>query len=234
MQGKIYGIALGPGDPELITMKGFNLLKSADVIYYPGSIGKGGKEKSFAGKIMESYGLDHDKMKGIFISMSLNRQKAEEKYSEAFEEMVKDFELGKKVVVVSEGDIAMYSTFGYLIERFRKREIPYEMVPGIPAFIAAGSAGGFPLAFQTDKILVLSQLSDTEKLGSLVENFETIVIMKVSTIKKELTEFLKTRGLKFFYGEKIGTQEEFSTTDIEVLEEREKTYFSILIINKYL
>lgn len=234
IQGKIYGVALGPGDPDLITLKGLKTLQKADKIYYPGSITPKGAKSSLSLKIMTPLGLDTQKMHGIFIKMSMDRTQTELTYSLSFDQICEDYNNGLQVAIVSEGDIAFYSTFAYLLERIQSQGMDMEMISGIPAFIHAGSAHQFPLALQADKVLVLSQLCNLDELNSYLDQFQTVVIMKLSTVKDEICQFIRDKGRNFFYGEKLGTQQQFITTHINILEQRKIPYFSIMIFNRHI
>jgi precorrin-2/cobalt-factor-2 C20-methyltransferase len=234
VKGKIYGVALGPGDPDLLTLKALKCLQKADRIYYPGSISPKGVKSSHSLKIMSPHGLDTDKMQGIFIKMSMDRNQTEELYSQVFQDILEDYRKGLKVVIVSEGDIAFYSTFAYLLERIYRNELDFEMIAGIPAFILAGSVHRFPLALQSDKVAVLAQLNSLEELEKRLKDFETVVIMKLSTVKGEICQFIRENKLGFFYGERLGTDQQYTTTSVEELENRRIPYFSLMIFNKYI
>ncbi|TKG93698.1 precorrin-2 C(20)-methyltransferase [Puteibacter caeruleilacunae] len=234
MKHHIKGVAIGPGDPELITLKALNALKDADIIFYPETQSKSGSRKSHSGTILEAYKLDSEKLRPIHLPMKMIREETEEVYYKLFSQIKQLYNDYKKVCIVSEGDISFFSTFSYLIPHFNKSNIPFKMIPGVPAFISAGSLGGFPLTLQADKLVVLSQLQNTQQLNNYINNFETIVVMKLSTIKDELIDYLKKNEHSFFYAERIGTEQEYATTNILELEKRVIPYFSLLIINRHI
>ncbi|WP_254514204.1 SAM-dependent methyltransferase [Aquimarina sp. EL_43] len=91
----IYGIALGPGDPELLTLKALRILKEVDLIFYPGSITKDQK-KSFVYPILQYHGLEHKELKGFFLNMSYDRQEASETYAATVKDIEKAYQAGKK------------------------------------------------------------------------------------------------------------------------------------------
>ncbi len=230
-EGKLYGVALGPGDPELITLKGLNILKNSDVIYFPGSISNRGK-KSFALDILNCYKLPNAEFKGVYLPMSLDRNHAESVYAQAFADVLADYRNGKKVAFVAEGDITFYSTFAYLLDRIHAEELRFEMVPGIPAFILAGSQAQIPLTKQDESLLVLSQCNDIEQLSSACATYATVVLMKPTTLKNEIKPFVAKHNGSFVYAEQLGTDQEFICSETSALECREIPYFSIFIFRQ--
>ncbi|QZE14729.1 precorrin-2 C(20)-methyltransferase [Halosquirtibacter laminarini] len=231
---QVYGVALGPGDPELITLKSLRILQEVDKIYAPGSISRKGECKSHSISIMKQLDIDVDKIEVFHISMRFDREETENLYQSVYEKIQKDIEKGLSIAFVSEGDISFYSTFGYLIPRLKADQISYKMLPGVPAFIQAGSSLGIPLTSQSNSLKVLAAVSSVTELDEALENSNTIVIMKFSTIKSVLIPHIidNYSDLKVYYVEKLGTEEEFVTDNLEIIDKRTKTYFSILIIQK--
>ena len=82
--GTLYGISLGPGDPGLITVKGLELLRQADRVYYAGSRATDGAESSYSRRMLDCHGLAADRLRGVFVPMSEDRTVAESAYREAF------------------------------------------------------------------------------------------------------------------------------------------------------
>ena len=229
MSGKVYGVALGPGDPELITIKALKCLQRVEKIYFPATQTPKGNQDSFSLVILKQLELDESKFVPVNVPMSKERSHAEKAYAELYLKVEKDVAEGKQVAVVSEGDISFFSTFSYLLEDFQKNEINFEMIPGVPAFILGGSAGQLPLVTQKDKLLVAPDLENEEELKSLLEQNQTVVLMKISKVRDWIKEFIEESKLKFFYGEYLGTEKQFTCKDIESLRERRIPYFAIII-----
>lgn len=234
MTGKIHGISLGPGDPDLISVKGLRILKAADRIYYPGSLGSDGARKSFSLKILGHYGLETFRLRGFFVPMNGRREDADPVYDAIYGEMREDYRQGLSVAVVSEGDISFYSTFGYLLEKIRRDDLELEMIPGPTAFLLAASQYRFPLAWQRDRIAILPRLASLADLERSLKDFETVVLLKITGFTDELKSFLRKTATPFLYGENLGRPEQFLTGDIRELEPREPPYFSLLIFGRHL
>ncbi len=225
-KGKFTGVGLGPGDPELITVKGYRALRSADIIFYPVTAFEGGTENSWSAVILDKLEISKP-CKPLLIPM--NGRQREKYYREAFGQIKATLEKGKNVVMVSEGDLLFYSTFGYIFKMAREEGIPCQLIPGIPAFIAAGTLGVRPLAEKNTDIEVVARPESFAAVEEALNRRSTLVIMKISVLAG-WHSFLKTCGRPFLYAERVGTENEFFTADAEELEFRRIPYFSLLII----
>jgi precorrin-2/cobalt-factor-2 C20-methyltransferase len=229
MNGKVYGVALGPGDPELITIKALKCLQKVEKIYYPATQSPKGNQDSFSLVILKQLDLEESKFVPIKVPMSKDRSHAEKVYANLFVKLQQDAEEGRQVAVVSEGDISFFSTFSYLLEDFHSNHVDFEMIPGVPAFILGGSAGKLPLVTQNDKLLVAPDVENQQELKALLAQNQTVVLMKISKVREWIKEFIEESKLHFFYGEYLGTEKQFTCTDIECLKNRKIPYFAILI-----
>ncbi|MBI9058978.1 MAG: precorrin-2 C(20)-methyltransferase [Labilibaculum sp.] len=229
MSGKVFGVALGPGDPELITVKALNCLKKAEKIYYPATQTSKGNQDSFSLVILKQLDLEECKFVPITVPMSKDRSHAEKAYADLFLKVQQDVKEGKQVAIVSEGDISFFSTFAYLLDDFKANSIDFDMIPGVPAFILGGSAGRLPLVTQNDKLLVAPDLENKEELKSLLEQNQTVVLMKISKVRDWIKDFIEESKLQFFYGEYLGTEKQFTCTDMDNLKDRKIPYFAIII-----
>lgn len=224
----VVAVGLGPGDPELISVKGLKALQQAEVIFYPASSITEGAANSFSLNIIR-----HHELQGELLPMAIPMKEAnrQENYETAFEQIQNAWQQGKRVAVVSEGDILFYSTFGYLLEHLKNHQIPVELIPGIPAFILGASAMQASLVDGDASFRVLARPQSFEQIEELLDQTDTLVVMKMSVLKG-WCEFLTPCGRPFFYAEKLGTPEQFSTTTAKELEHRPIPYFSTIIFKK--
>lgn len=227
----IYGVALGPGDPELLTLKALRVLKDADVIFYPGSIFKGEK-KSYVFPLLKYHGLDKKEHRGFYLEMSDNRNQVNKVYTETAESIKKLFESGKKICIVCEGDISLYASFSYILTRLQELQLPIELIPGITALSLGAAQHKIPLSLLNEKIAVVPRVQTFEEIENCLRTFDTLILMKVKTNWKEVYPDLKEQSWSFYYCERLGTAQEFITTNLDELSERVIPYFSLLIIKK--
>ena len=228
----LYGVSLGPGDPDLITLKGLQILQKADKVYYPGSLYKDGTKASYSWSILEHYGLDKTKCKGFYLEMSLARTQAKDIYNEAFLEIKEDLKNGLSVAVVAEGDISTYSSFSYLLEKAAEEEIPTILIPGITSYAMGASVHKEPLCLQNESFLILPRVQTKELLQEAISNFNTVVLMKIFSVIPVLDEVLSNTNYKVFYSERLGTKQEYTSSNWEEIKTREIPYFSLITIKK--
>lgn len=231
-QGKIYGVSLGPGDPLLITLKGLQVLQQADKVYYPGSLLPDGTTSSYSLQILQHYDLDQSKLHGMFLKMSDNREPAEQTYADTFQQLLSDYNAGLQVAFVSEGDISFYSTFAYLLKHIHTHKLALEIIAGVPSFILGAAQHQSSLAILNEKIAILPRMKDRETLSRYLEEFETVVLIKVRSVLHEIRTLIRQTGLHIVYCERLGTAQQYITTNINDLEDREIPYFSLLILKR--
>ncbi len=224
-KGKLTGIGLGAGDPELLTIKGLKALQQADIIFYPSS-NMEDPGSSFSAKILKQLDIETP-MQAFHIPMKSDKRT--DHYLQAYNNIKSEILQGKNTAVVSEGDLLFYSTFGYLLKMAAADKLPIELIPGIPAFIAGGAISQRPIIEGQNNMKVIALPKDFETISKALQHNATVVVMKIKVLKGWY-EYLKSEQLSFFYAEKIGTTEQFSTTNIEELKDRPIPYFALLII----
>lgn len=230
-KGKIVGVSLGPGEPELITLKALNTLKEADVIFCPGTMGKDEAFKSRALDILSALPVDISKVRTFHVPMSRNREEAMKAYDAVSEQMIGLAMLGKNMAVTAEGDSCFYSSANYMYEKLRTAGFSVEMIAGVPAFIAAGASIGLHVVKQQERLLVIPGDVIVEELLEVVVAKRSVVIMKVPLGESVLRPFIARHPeLHYHYFENVGTAEEFYTSQREEILERSFTYFSMLFI----
>ena len=219
MNHPIHFVSLGPGDPELITLKGLKTLQKADIIYCPATQGKHGII-SRATDILKAIEVDESLIHPFILPMSKERTDALNAYNELFLDAQAEYLKGKQIVIVTEGDAGFYSSIQYVYDKFEEVGIPVDRIAGIPAFIAAGALAGIPGTASFDE------------LSAKIENGMIIVIMKLPGCQEAIHTCIRQYADKavFHYFENVGTGKEYYTTDITTIHSKDFPYFSLLII----
>jgi len=210
MKGKLYGIGIGPGDPELLTLKAVRILGSVDVIAVPESRTEKG---SFALKIVSRYLKDNAEKVTLTFPMIKDEKKKLEYRAQNAKKIMEFIDKRKDVAFLTIGDPMLYSTYIYLFENLKDAGIEIETVPGISAFSAIASAINLPLAKQNQNLAVVSMSTDTD-INALLDKFDNLIIMKASVDSIRLADILKEcKGLDITIASKIGTSEESISYD---------------------
>lgn len=224
-------VSLGPGEPELITVKGLKQLEQADIIYCPATINKEGATLSRAADIVKALGIDQNAIRLFLLPMSKNRKAAWEAYDNLYNEAAAGYQEGKRIIIVAEGDAGFYSSIQYIYDKFIEAGIAVSRIAGIPAFIAAGALAGLHIVKQEEQIIVLPGTPSAEELSEKIEAGYVIVIMKLSQCVEAVhTCIRKHPQAQFHYFENVGTEKEYYTADKTIIAGKKFPYFSLMII----
>lgn len=184
--GKLYGVGVGPGDPELITMKAFRLLKDADVVAVPD---KGAGEKT-ALQIVRDY-VDETKVQYFPTPMIRDKAALQKNYEDQADRICALLDAGKNVVFITLGDPTIYSTYYYVHKIVAQRGYEAELIPGVPSFCAVAARLGTALCERSDRLLIVPASSSVEDALDVKANK---VFMKSGSSILELQEQLRSAG----------------------------------------
>ena len=180
MKGKLFGIGVGPGDPELITVKAVNVLKEVAVVCVPQAMpGK----PSLALKIAQDYLSEDIEILELVLPMTENQDELERAWQDAGLKILEQLEKGKNVAFLTLGDPSVYSTYSY-VSKVIKRMAPYieiETIPGITSFSLAAARAGVPLV-EKDESLIILPVGDRQILLDSLIGESNVVLMKISRI----------------------------------------------------
>lgn len=227
----IHFVSLGPGEPELITVKGLKILQQADLIYYPATAGKEGKTASRAADILLTLGIAPSALRPFFLPMHIDRTKAWKAYDGLFTEVSAAYGEARKIVIVAEGDAGFYSSIQYIYDRLEASGIEVKRIAGIPAFIAAGAWAGLHIVKQTERLMVIPGRISAEELEEKMKEGYVIVIMKLSSCIEAVHACIEKHPERcYHYFENVGTEDEYYTCDPAVVSQKQFPYFSLMII----
>ena len=181
MVNKVYGIGVGPGDEELLTLKAVKVLKEVDTIFVP--ISKKGKI-SIAYDIIKNIVDENKNIVELLFPMSKDIEYLKKHWEEAFN-TIKNAE--GEVAVITIGDPTLYSTFSYVWNYLKENNIPVEIINGIPSPFASAGRLNIPLVEGDENLVILPQGKDLEKYLGV---FDTIVVMKTKSLGEKLRALL--------------------------------------------
>lgn len=228
LNGTLYGIGVGPGDAELITLKAHRILKSAKVVAYPAP----DDGPSFARSIVAEYLSSSQKEIEIIVPMRVERFPAQDVYDKAAKEISEYLDYGEDVVVLCEGDPFFYGSFMYLFERLSDK-YPVEIVPGISSLMASAAALQRPLAARNDVLTVIPGPLEEEAMLAQLQACDAAVIIKVGRHFDRIRETITKAGLLEHAGylERVTlpNQQVMALCDVDA---GKAPYFSIILIYK--
>ena len=197
MTGHFYGVGVGPGDPELITRKGARLIETADVVAFHAGVGKESHARRiaadlFPGGVIEEQ-LTYPVTTGTTDHPAGYAGALAEFYEESAARLAAHLDAGRDVVLLSEGDPLFYGSYMYMHDRLAER-YPTEVVPGVPAFVAATAAAASPLVRQTDVLTVLSGTMPEPELARRLADTDAAIIMKLGRTFPAVRRALEAAG----------------------------------------
>ena len=223
-------LSLGPGDPELLTLKAVRMLREADIVVVPVTENSDGTTKSRAADIIGEW-CATEKMQRYVLPMQRNREAVMQVYDRMCREVAEWYQDGQHVVVVVEGDVSIYASIHYVLDQLLQKNIPVTQEPGIPSFIAAAASAGLSLISQKQRLVVLPGDADIEELRRLLTSGHVVVVMKLSQCQQELKDYLlQYPDAVCHYFENVGTAEAFHTSLHDVILSRQMPYFSLCIL----
>jgi precorrin-2/cobalt-factor-2 C20-methyltransferase len=192
--GKLTAVGVGPGDPELITLKGLRCLQSAGVVAFPqGRDGAPG----FAHSIARTHLRPEQRLLPLFLPFVQDAAVLERSWKEAADRLAAELDAGWDVAYLCEGDVSFFSTFTYLLWEFQARHShAIEIVPGICSPLAAAAALQIPLGIADERIAVLPAMHRLADLAGVARHFETLVLLKVAPVYPQVHAWVHENGLE--------------------------------------
>ena len=192
MAGIFYGVGVGPGDPELLTLKAINAIKIADVIIAPRTEKK---DESTALSIARPYIQESSEILGLVFPMNYNAQALSEAWVNNKKTILELLDAGKKVAFLTLGDPMLYSTYMYVQRLLEDSGHEIINIPGINSFSAIGNRLGMALAEGGDILSIVPATIDEERLEKVLAISDNVVLMKVYKNFNEIVEKLHKHGM---------------------------------------
>lgn len=230
--GKLLGVSLGPGDPELITRRAWSVLHSDVHWTYPV---RSRKNESYALNIVLRAGLTPPSGNtALLFPMTHDAEKLSFYWLEAANTILPILRAGKDVAFLVEGDASTYSTFGHLARTVQALDesIAIEVIPGVPSFNAAAARASIQLADVDDTIAIVPASYGIAMLERMLEDFDTLILLKVKPLLDDIIDLLVRRNLLAHscFIEKAGAPEERVVHDVASLKGEKVNYLSLMLI----
>ena len=230
-QGIFYGIGVGPGDPELLTVKAINAIKKVDVLIAPKTEKKDG---SVALSIAKPYLKPDVEVVYQVFPMVKDFAQSPEIFVENKDEILSLLRAGKNVAFLTLGDPMFFSTYIYIFRLLEHEDVKIETIPGVPAFLAISSKIGKPIAFGNDIISIIPATADIKSIKEVLKKSDSTVLMKVYKNFEEIVDTLEEHDMarQAILVSRCGMPDENIITDIVEHKHDNINYLSTIITRK--
>ncbi|PVZ09758.1 MULTISPECIES: precorrin-2 C(20)-methyltransferase [unclassified Pseudomonas] len=233
-RGRLFGLGVGPGDPELITVKALRLLREAAVVAY--FVAKGKKGNAFG--IIEAHLQPQQTLLPLVYPVTTEalpaplsyEQVISDFYDQAALEVAAHLDAGRDVAVICEGDPFFYGSYMYLHDRLAQGH-PTEVVPGVCSMLGGASVLGAPLVYRNQSLSVLSGVLPHEDLKQRLAQADAAVVMKLGRNFPKVHAVLRELGLddRALYVERA-TMANQKIVPLAEVDPASSPYFSLIVV----
>ena len=231
MAGKLFGIGVGPGDPELLTVKAINAIKQLDVIIAPKTEQKDG---SVALNIASQYIKPETEIVYQVFPMTVGFAEDDTAWQSNKQEILELLQAGKNVGFLTLGDPMFYSTYIYVFRLLQHEAVEIETIPGIPAFCAIGSATNTPIVEGDSILSIIPANMPEDRVRSALKTCDNAVLMKVYKNSDAVIDMLAEEGLakQAVLASRCGLDDEVIIRDISGEKGRKLNYLSTILTRR--
>lgn len=230
--GILYGISVGTGDPDLITVKGLRILQNSHIVAFPAGINN---NRGVAQNIIECWLQPQQQILPLDFPYTQERQTLEQAWKKAAQEVWHYLKQGKDIAFACLGDVSFYSTFTYLAQAIQQLypEAQVITIPGVCSLMAIASVLQIPLTINHERLAVLPALHTVKELENALSWAEVVVLLKFSSVYQQVWEMLKQYQLldSSYIVEKATFPEQKIYRDLSTTPQLNLSYFSIMIIH---
>lgn len=233
--GTIHGVGLGPGDPDLMSVRAHRLLTNARHVAFFRKAGREGQARKIIEGMLRAdvveFAMEYPVTTEIPLSDPEYNNQLSSFYSDCAEHLRALAMAGEDVVVLSEGDPFYYGSFMHMYSRLRDH-VPVEVVPAITGMSAAWTATGEPITWGDDVLTVLMGTLNAEELTAQMKNTDALVVMKIGRNIDKVRTALKDAGK---YDDawlvEYASMPEQTVQKLSLSKDRAVPYFSIIIVH---
>ena len=228
--GKLYGISVGTGDPELITIKGLRLLERSPVVAFPKGIKN---QQGIAEKIIFQWLKPQQTTLALDFPYVRDEEILHNAWQTAAQQVWQHLQQGQDVAFACLGDVSFYSTFTYLAQTIKQLyNAPVETVPGVCSPMAIASELNLPLTVNSQKLAILPAIYTIYELENVLDWAEVVVLLKFSSVYSQIWQVLQRRDLfeSSWIVEKASFPDCKVYSNLENHPQLQLSYFSVLMI----
>jgi precorrin-2/cobalt-factor-2 C20-methyltransferase len=225
MTGRLYGLGLGPGDPELLTLKAYRILQAVPIVAYPASP----DGRCISRSIVAQY-LRPEQIEIPMVLPFKLEESSQPYYDKMAEDIAAHLSAGQDVAVLCEGDPFFFGTFMYTFNRLAHR-FPTEVVPGVSSVMASAGMLGTPLTYRNDVFMAIMGTLPAEVIADRLRGADAAVIMKLGRNFVKVCGVLKDLGLleRALYIERATTDRQ-RIVPIDEVDPTQVPYFAMIVL----
>lgn len=231
MRGKFYGIGVGPGDKELITIKAVKTIEKCGLVVFPKS---SGNKNSTAYEIAKQYINKDCELMELSFSMSKDIEERKKSRIEAVNKIAERLENGIDTAFLTLGDPTIFSTCMYALKGLKQIGFECELIPGVPSFCAVAARLLESLGEEESSFAVLSSSEDEKLMESVLNEFDSVVLMKASRNIVKIKEIIKNSGREMELRgiSECGMPNEKIFKSMDEINQQSLSYFTTLLLKK--
>lgn len=233
-RGTLYGIGVGPGDPELITIRGANIIARCHHIFVPKARTS---TDSLALSIANRYLRSSSEVHELIFPMTSEQEELSHRWSESARNIISVLEKGEDACFLTLGDPLLYSTYIYLLREVRASipDADVVTVPGVTAFSAAAALAEFPVGEGKETVVVVPTADDLEDVRQALKEKRTVILMKIGKRLPDILDLLEDAGYidRSVFVSRAGLSDQRVETDLRTMrnENPEAGYLSIILVH---
>ena len=226
----VFIIGVGPGDPELLTLKAARLIQRADVVLHPGPR----DDTGFAVEVVADLLRADQQVRGMGLAMRRGIDDGSVGYDRVAASLIAEARAGRLAVFLTEGDPMLFGTGSYVVERLRAEapDLVVEVVPGVSALTAAAARLGWPLAQKEQVLTVCPATYHADEIGAILDRGGPVCWLKAADVLPRLVEELGARGRlrNAALLERVGRPDERVFLDLSAAVGEDLSYFSLVLV----
>jgi len=235
MTTTLYGVGVGPGAPDLITLRAIDTIKRVPVLALPRGSDYGASKAW--GIVQPTIGeISGQKRLLLTFPMSKDPERLRPAWERAFARIGTELDAGRDVAFLTEGDPSLYSTFIYLQDEARRRwpGVSIEVIPGVSSITAVPAVTGVPLADGQERIAILPGTYGLQDLVDILRRFDTVVLMKIGPELPRIIAALEQEGLldRAVYVSRATMREQRIVRDLRAIGAERGDCFAMVVVSR--
>lgn len=229
MVGKLYGVSVGPGDPELMTIKAKRCIESSDMIVYP--VRAHGEESTALSIVRGAVDISGKRVEEILFEMDPDPSVREKNYQDAIKKVASLLDEGN-VSIINLGDATVFSTYMHVSVDISQMGYETEIIPGVTSFCTGAAEAKVPLVIDNEGLAIVPMAKENDAVFKALRDFDNIVVMKAFNSMRTLASMMDELGIPYGNAAVVSNVSMKDQYVGKFDPERKYGYFTTVIIKK--